>query len=274
MTPHTGWSNALLAGLAVLAVGTSAYAVWSVNQPPASTAPGPTGVAVPTATGDDAGSTSAPATAAGADSETSTASGGTEQTGEGASVVADWVEAWAQPDADLLVIGDGYSNLPSQWVQQWGALVGQERPVTIRHWGEAADVSFNDPIELSSGQGDALEIWSASRGGTTIADATERLETFDAASHDPEAVLVSLGQASAGEDIPVALDDLLAGLPEVPVLVLVGPAGLYEPGVGDAVAEWAGENADRVVTVDLREATSDDPTAEEWALAFQDALES
>src|SRR5690606_717248 len=61
------------------------------------------------------------------------------------ATVQDWVEAWSD-EADLLIVGDGYSNMPSQWVQLWGDEVGTERPVTIHHWGEAEDVTFNDPI--------------------------------------------------------------------------------------------------------------------------------
>jgi hypothetical protein len=55
------------------------------------------------------------------------------------------------------------------------------------------------------------------------------------------------------------------------VLVLVGPDGLYDEAVGEAVSVWAGDNDGRVATVDLREVLGPDPTADEWARAFADA---
>lgn len=273
--------DALLATLAVLAIGTSGYAVWSVNRPHPSSIGAAEGTAS-SAVGDGADLTSAsqpdpgvdvtaspttsPSASAPADDSTAT----TGPPDSEPSGVAEWVDAWAD-ESDLLVIGDGYSNLTTQWVQQWAALVGQERPVQIRHWGETEDRTFTEPIVLSEGEGPPLRVWSASRGGTTIAEAADRLERFDRASADPVAILVSLGMDSEGEDIGSAMDGLLAGLDDVPVLVAIAPEGLYEPGVADEIAAWAQDNGDRVAVLDLRESGLVEPTAEQWAQAFQDA---
>ena len=170
-----------------------------------------------------------------------------------------------------LVVGDGYSNLPTQWVQEWGGRLGEDRSVSIHHWGEAADKSFADPIELSDAGDPALTIWSASRDGSTVSDAAERVDRFVEASTGPDAVLISLGLSSDDEDIDAALDDLVDQLPDLPLLISVGPAELYEPGVGDAFLEWAQDNADRAAVIDLSGMTGT-PTAEEWAAAFEAAL--
>lgn len=69
------------------------------------------------------------------------------------------------------------------------------------------------------------------------------------------------------------MDALLDELPDVPVLVTIGPADLYAPGVGDAFQEWSSDNDDLVSVIDLREQASPSPSAEEWAQAFADALE-
>ena len=251
--------------MCIVAVGTSAYAVWSVNRPHANLEPGSDGTAVSTA--EPAPTTTSPDPALSSSSpEQQSVEPHAELDAQG------WLDAWAADGADLLVIGDGYSHLPEQWVQVWGTIVGAERAVSIRHWGEAEDQRFNPPIELSTGT-DGLMIWSASRDRSTIQDAVDRLDRFDSASVDPEAVLISLGQGSGGADIPAAMDDLLAGLPEAPVLLVVGPTDLYDPGVGEALAVWGAAHGDEVVTVDLRQSIGGSPTAEEWAQAFEDALE-
>lgn len=272
MSVTKAWGNASLGGLCVLALGASVLAVWTVNRPhPSLSQTSPANsvlVSAPTGTAEE------PQDGDQAETEVATQEHSPPPSpSEDVARLSDWRSDIVTDSADLLVVGDGYSNLPSQWIQLWGAVLSEDRPVTIRHWGEAADRSFNEPIELSTGDGPSLSIWSASRDGSTIMDAVERLERFDRASADPEAVLISLGQGSADEDIPAAMDELLAGLPEVPVLLVVGPAALYDAGVGDALADWGVNNEDRVVTVDLRETTSGSPTAEEWAQAFQEALD-
>ncbi|WP_151526776.1 hypothetical protein [Serinicoccus kebangsaanensis] len=279
-------ANAVLVALAIGAVGASGYAVWSVQQPPPETPPAASAGTTPEPTGTD----DAPTGAATTEDATQTP----EETGEettsvepeptdeqtstddGADAqepsVQGWREAWSGEDAALLVVGDGYSNLTSQWVQLWGALQADDRSTLISHWGEEADVAFNDPIELSADAGPSLHVWSASRGGSSIGDAADRVEQFLDAAAPPDAVLVSLGGSSGGEDVPAQLDRLVGQLPDVPVLVAAGPSELYSAGVADAVAGWAQDNADRVSLVDLREATVDNPTAEEWALAFDEAV--
>lgn len=304
MEPSTRTQNIVLAAMAALAVGTSAYALWSVNQPhpslqdradsAATQTPGTDAEAGPGGAG--AGSTSPGATAsdpAGATSGTDAAgtdAAGTDAAGatDGAPAtgpappaaglagpVADWVAAW-QGEADLLVLGDGHANEDSEWVQAWGDLLGRDRPVTIRHWGEAADQTFNPPLTLAEGAGDPLRIWSGSRAASTIGSLTGLLPRMDAASADPDAILVALGSASVGEDVPAALDALLADLPpglgDAPVLVLVGPAGHYDPVVADALADWAAAATDRFALVDLRESAPEQADAQEWAQALQDAL--
>lgn len=298
MAPSPSAQNALLAALAAVAVGASGFAIWSVNRPPASVtdpgsgwtaparvtdtasattsttptgsttaAPGPGDSVAPTAVATAPDSAEATATAYPDDDA---ATGSAAPTDEPATV-QEWVEAWAD-EADLLVIGDGYSNLASQWVQQWATLLAQDRPVQIRHWGEAEDRSFTDPITLSEGDGPALRVWSAGRAGTTIADATARLDRFDRASANPDAILVSLGMDSGDEDVPAAMDELLAGLHDVPVLIVIPPEGLYEPAVADDLLGWAEAHEGRVALVDLRESELVDATGEGWALAFRQAL--
>lgn len=278
--------NALVAGLAAVAVGLSGYAVWSVNRPSTGGAPLPgAGGATTTTPGDEdegGSSTLGPddtVTAAPGTDEASPASEdseGTTSDGREASV-QDWVDAWSE-EADLLIVGDGYSNLPSQWVQLWGAQVAADRPVTIRHWGEAEDVTFNDPIVLSETDGPQLTMWNASREGTTVADAAERIDRFvEEAGGEVDAVLVSLGMDSGGEEIAASLDGLITALDGVddgvPVLVAIGPPGLYEPGVADGVTAWSEEKDDRVALLEVGPAASENPTAEEWAVAFQQLLD-
>ena len=161
MVPSHRVQNVLIALLAVVAIAVSALAVVKVNRPQASGAAlGATGSptpATPATPADDAAATSeAP------DDEEASTDGP-----EGSAGIDAWVQAWSD-DADLLVVGDGFSNLPTQWLQLWATSVGVERPVTIRHWGEAADVSFNDPIVLTEGDGPLLTVWSASRDGSSI----------------------------------------------------------------------------------------------------------
>lgn len=254
--------NILLAILCVIAVGLSVMAFRAVNSSPtASLGTLPAGATPPVVT-DDAAETRDDA-----DDEAVTSGGPDEPVDVDA-----WVEAWSGDDSHVLVIGDGYSHLPEQWVQRWAEAVGQQRPVSIRHWGEAEDRAFNEPIVLSEGESSRLTVWSASRAGTTIADATERLDRFDTASADPDAVLVSLGEGSGDEDVAAGLDALVAALPDVPVLVVVGPEGLYDDGVGDDLSAWAQENDDRVALADLRSGLAPDPTADEWAQAFAEAV--
>ncbi|OLT21987.1 hypothetical protein BJF81_14195 [Ornithinimicrobium sp. CNJ-824] len=287
MALSTRTQNALIAGLAALAVGTSAFAVWSVNRPH----PSLTGTLTSTE-GTDAGSDDARSTTdvtAEGDSSEPTASPTTETSApsdESATeeptsaddssdvdraTVQDWVDAWSD-DADLLVIGDGYSNMPSQWVQLWGDEVGNDRPVTIHHWGEAQDVTFNDPIVLSEEDGPQLTIWSASRDGSTIADAADRVDRFAEEAGGVDAVLISLGLDSGDEDVAGSLDELLAEFDGVaddaPVLLAVAPPELYDSGVAEDMVAWAEDNADRVALVEVGPAAPDNPTAEEWALAF------
>lgn len=141
----------------------------------------------------------------------------------------------------------------------------------IRPWGEGEDRTFAEAVMLSDEDGPPLRVWSASRAGTTIAEAAELLERFDRAAA-PAAALVSLGMDSGDEDVPEAMDELLAGLDDVPVLVTIAPEGLYPPGVADDLLARAQDNAERVAVLDLRESGLTDPPAEEWAQAFQQAL--
>lgn len=273
MSRSTQIQNILLGLLALAAAAAVAAAVWPVRADPASSTgelPPLTGVGTSSSTAggpDDAALTSdgAAATGSAADDAALTSE-------EPVAVLDAWNEAVARDGANLLVVGDGYSHLPEQWVQLWGALRGDDRPVSIRHWGEAEDRTFNDPIVLSEGEGSSLAIWSASRAESTIAAAVERLERFDRASADPVAVVVSLGQASGGENAAEQLDALLAGLPEVPVVLVVGPEGLYDDGVGDAFAEWAQDHEDRIALVDLRGTAPAGASAQDWADAFESAL--
>lgn len=187
--------------------------------------------------------------------------------------IADWVEAWSEDPADVLVIGDGYTNLPSQWIQLWGERVADDRPVTIRHWGEAADQSFNSPIVLSGDEDDSLSIWSAGRADTTIEAAAERVDGFVGASTTPDAVLISLGMSSEDEDVSTGMDALLEDLPAVPLLVVLGPNDLYDAQVLDALREWVASHEERVTLVDLADRAPDSPSAEEWAQSFDEAID-
>lgn len=278
-------ANTLLVVLALGAVGASGYAIWNVRQMPEPTAhvvggPAPTAEASATPTmgpREDDAAEEAPAQSSDSDATTSTeaepmeSSDPEETTEQAEPTLADWRSAWSD-DADLLVVGDGYSNLESQWVQLWAGRQAGDRPTLVSHWAERADDAFNDPIELSDGEGPDLHVWSASRDGTTIREATRRIDRFIAASAPPDAVLISLGGSSGDEDVAEQLDRLLEELPDVPVLVAAGPSGLYETGVADDIVAWAEDNTDRVSLIDLREATSENPTAEEWALAFDEAV--
>lgn len=260
--------DVLIVLLAVAAVALSALAVVNVNRsrPPEAATLDPTAFTAAGPPVDDASATSTSAP----DDAASTTSGGAEPDVDG------WVQAWSG-DADLLVVGDGFSHLPGQWLQLWADRVGRDRPVTIHHWGEAADVAFNDPIELSTGDGAPLSLWSASRDGTTIHDAAQDYPRFVEASARPDAVLVSMGLDSGEEDVAAGLDELLAQVddldPDVPVLLAIGPDGLYDEGVGDALRAWADEHADRVAVLDLRGEAPAAASAEQWAAAFQSALD-
>ena len=279
MDTPTRAANAGLVALALVATGMTSYAIWSVRQPPVESPSTVVagGSSLASLTTDPAQSTStADPTTAGPDEATATTegpSGGTDGA-ESMSVEA-WVEALAPgAEVDLLVVGDGYSNLPDQWVELWAEQRGDqdERTVQFRHWGEAEDASFNDPLSLTPGDGPPLRVWSASRADTTVADAAARLPDFVASATDPDAVLLTLGRSSEDEDIPSALGDLADALPEVPVLLVIGPAGLYPDGVGDAFETWATEHPDEAAVVDLRDLAPESPSAEEWAQAFDEAL--
>jgi len=280
MQLSTRLQNLGLAALAAVAVSLSAYAVWSVGQAPESamTAALPGGSPL----GEDRAPISGPDTDAttATDPAQDAATAGTAPDGDTpgstappATSVAGWASAWSGPDADLLVIGDGFSNLRSQWIHQWATELAAERPVQIHHWAEAEDVRFNEPDVLSEGSGPGLTIWNASRGDTTIGEAAEHTEAFLGAASQVDAVLVSLGRGSAGEDVAASLDHLMGELDaDLPVLVLAGPPGLYNTGVSDGILAWAQAHQDRVALVDLRGTAPDQATAEEWAGAFQAAL--
>lgn len=281
MQLSTRLQNLGLAALAAVAVSLSAYAVWSVGQAPESamTAALPGGSPL----GEDRAPISGPdtdATTATDPAPDATATAGTAPDGDTpgstappATSVAGWASAWSGPDADLLVIGDGFSNLRSQWIHQWATELAAERPVQIHHWAEAEDVRFNEPDVLSEGSGPGLTIWNASRGDTTIGEAAEHTQAFLGAASQVDAVLVSLGRGSAGEDVAASLDHLVGELDaDLPVLVLAGPPGLYNTGVSDGILAWAQAHQDRVALVDLRGTAPDQATAEEWAGAFQAAL--
>lgn len=269
MVPSERTQNILIAILAVLAISTSALAVWSVNRPvPSATGEG----TIPPATS-LAPSTGSSATAAPPDDAAMTT--GEPTTTPSGDPQSAWLAAWSD-EADLLVVGDGFSNMPDQWLQLWADLVGQDRPVTIHHWGEAADVSFNDPIVLSDSDGPLLTVWSGSRSGSSIVAAVEHYDRFIDASTTPDAVLVSLGLSSGSEDVEAGMDALLERIDshddEVPVLVAIAPGGHYEQGVADALLSWAQEHDDRVAVVDLRGEAPDQASAEQWAVALERAL--
>lgn len=271
--------NALLGALGALAVGLSGYAVWVVNQPHPSiqdnspTPPAVTGSSAPGQVDDEA-TTTTPGAAGDIEEATQTAAP-PQETVEPAPTeltAADWVSALNGEGAALQVLGDGYGNMVWHWVQQWAEILGQERPVDIRHWGEAEDVTYNPPIVLSEGDGPALTVWSASRAESTIAAARERLDRFQDEADDADAVLVSLGGWSEEEDVAAEMDALLGELPEVPILVVIAPEGLYPTGVADDLSDWTQQHIDRVVLVDLRNTAVADASAEAWALAFHATL--
>lgn len=275
--------NVGLGLLAAVAAGLSAFAVWHVQQPHESlaTAPPPPRAVVPTpapATGagetapteENGRATGAPPASAADDD----AADPTQQPypDTGPVTVETWTQAWADDQSDLLVVGDGHSNLDSQWVQVWAEATAEERPVELSHWGEAADVEFNEPLTLSDGDGPLLRVWSASRAGSTIADAADRAELFLETSPSPRAVLISLGLSSGEEDVDAAMDQLLSELPEVPVLVAVGPRASYPEGVADAIYDWTEQDPGRVAVIDLRDMEPSEPGPQEWAAAFQTEL--
>lgn len=280
----TAAQNTGLALLAAAAIGASAYAYWSVNRPPDHSTTPAASTSAPAVAGstaappDGASASSADDAATTTDSSTSTADPAGSTSQPASSPLASWVTALKRAD-HLLVLGDGRANEDTEWVQVWSGLLAADRPVSLRHWGEAKDWSFTEAISLpgEAAEGDRLTVWSASRRASSVASVTELLPRIDSASADPDAILVSLGAASADEDVPAAMNELLAALPEglagAPVLVLVGPAGSgSDPGVDDALASWAQEHDDEVALVDLREgdAGAGDPQA--WAQALQDAL--
>src|SRR5690606_22567043 len=100
---------------------------------------GPTSTGAASTDTDETTADGTDGTTDGVSSETETA---TVVASESAPSVEGWVDAWSD-ESDLLVIGDGLSNMPSQWVQLWARQVGRDRPVQLHHWGERSDVSFN-----------------------------------------------------------------------------------------------------------------------------------
>lgn len=258
--------DVLLGLLAVVAVALAVLAVSKVNQPrPHAASLGAESSPVAVGVTEDAATTTRETEA---DETTSRAAEPDPRA---------WRDAWSG-DADLLVVGDGFSHLPSQWLQLWAERVGDDRPVTIRYWGEAEDVAFNDPVVLSDGDGEPLTVWSASRGGSTIHDAAEDYQRFVDASTAPDAVLITMGLDSGEEDVAEGLDELVAQIDDedagVPVLLTIGPDGLYDEGVGDALRAWAEDHPDRVSVLDLRGEAPDGASAEQWATSFHVALES
>lgn len=283
MNVSKGARNVLLVLLALVTVIACAYAVWNVQRPHPSAEDGwgptrdevATDVATPTMppTVGDHEVTLTPATPK--ESQTAEPPGALVPDPDPPVSVESWFTAWQVEDSHLLVIGDGFSNLPWQWVQLWGEIVGRERPVQIHHWGETADATFNEAILLSDVEGPALTIWSASRAGTTIDAARARVSEFFTEAGEVDAVLVSLGLHSEDEDVAAALDDLLTAMDDdLPVLVTVAPRGLMSSSVSTAVADWASDNADRVSMIDLRGRARDEATAEEWAIAFAELVAS
>ncbi|WP_122263010.1 hypothetical protein [Ornithinimicrobium cerasi] len=270
MLTTTRIQDILLAILCVIAVGLSVLAFRTVNSGGATATPPTTPGATATFGAPDAPTDDAETTEQPDDAATTTTTTGAQA--DDASVEG-WIEAWSGPDADLLVVGDGYSALPEQWVQLWAGGEGTDRPVTIRTWNPTSDNGFADPVRLSEGEGPALRVWNASRPESTVADAAERFARFDDASTDADAVLVSLGQADAAEEVADELDTLLTEVGDLPVLVVVGPDNLYDDGVTDAIGGWAQDNSDRVALVDLSDGLGTQPTADEWAQAFAQALD-
>lgn len=272
LTPRV--QNALLGVLAVVAISLSVFAAWSVSRPPtaalsaATSTPGSGAAPASGAGGDPAADSAAPDGAA--DGSAATAAPAVSSS---PATVEDWVAAWSGPGSGVLVIGDGFSNLRSQWIHQWAILLAAERPVQIEHWAEAEDVSFNEPDILSDGAGSELTVWNASRADTTIAEAAEHLQTFRAAAGEVDAVLVSLGRGSADEDVAASLDELVGALEaDLPVLLVIAPPGLTSTSTSDAILAWAQAHEDRVSVVDLRESAPEVASAEQWAAAFASAL--
>ncbi|MCK0112766.1 hypothetical protein MWU75_11505 [Ornithinimicrobium sp. F0845] len=261
----------LLGTLAVVAISLTALAVWSVGSPSEAPTAGVAHALDPASSSDAAVESSAAPNAA--DTTGTATAADTPPTTLPAPTVGDWVSAWSTQDADLFVIGDGFSNLRSQWVHQWAGLVAAERPVQIHHWGEAADVSFNEADLISEGEGAQLTIWNASRADTTVSEAAGRTSEFLEAAGDVDAVMVSLGRESTPSGVAASLDQLVDEVgPDLPVLVVIGPPGLYGSDVADGILAWVEDHDERVSLVDLRESAPDEATAEEWAAAFQAAL--
>ncbi len=178
------------------------------------------------------------------------------------------------------MIGDGSSNLRSQWIHLWGAELADDRPVQIHHWAEEEDVDFNGADVLSEGDGPLLTIWSASRHGTTVTAAADRTDDFFEAAGPIDAVLVSLGSDSEGtsDDMAEALEYLQSELDQsgegLPVLAVVAPRGLLSDEISDGILSWSQANEDRVSVMDLRASAPEGATAEQWAQAFDEALDA
>jgi hypothetical protein len=172
---------------------------------------------------------------------------------------------------DVVVIGDDTSNNRSEWVHLWGERLADDRPVTVVHWAEQADVDYATPDVLSdSGDGVMLSIWSPARAGTDIAGAAERVEAFL-----PEAptdlVLVNLGVNNDADEVEEQMQDLLDAVrdlagDDVPVGVVLQSQQLSTPDVNTALADFAADN-DLAV---LDATAADGP--QEWAETVEDLL--
>lgn len=179
----------------------------------------------------------------------------------------------ADDDAvSVAVLGDDTSSARDEWVQVWGQLVADQRPVRVVHWDEEGDVSFTEPDVLSeSGDGTPLTIWSTSRTGADVDVTTERLAELLPPEGDADAVIINLGTNDAPDEIAGDLDALLEA-----VRAEVGnvPVGLVRQGLPGASAEtmeaaeaWAADQ-EGVTVLDL----SGEVGPELWAQAVVDQL--
>jgi hypothetical protein len=172
---------------------------------------------------------------------------------------------------DVVVIGDDTSNNRSEWVHLWAERLADERPVTVVHWAEQADVAYTTPDVLSeSGEGAMLSIWSPGRAGTDIAEAAERVEEFlpDAPT---DLVLVNLGVNNDADEVEDQMQDLLDALrglvgDGVPVGVVLQAEQVSTPEVNTALADFAADNG--LATLDATEA--DGP--QDWAETIDELL--
>ncbi|MCE0485995.1 SGNH/GDSL hydrolase family protein [Ornithinimicrobium sediminis] len=172
---------------------------------------------------------------------------------------------------DVVVIGDDTSNNRSEWVHLWAERLADERPVTVVHWAEQADVAYTTPDVLSeSGEGVMLSIWSPARAGTDIAAAAERVEDFlpDAPT---DLVLVNLGVNNDADEVGDQMQDLLDALrglvgDGVPVGIVLQAEQVSTPEVNTALADFAADNG--LATLDATGA--DGP--QDWAETIDELL--